>query len=58
MNEIDQQDNVALRVSKNLNASVADVWNAWTNPEEIAKWWLPEGFSESAPSEVYLRVGG
>ena len=58
MNEIDQQDNVVLRVSRKLNASVADVWNAWTNPEEIAKWWLPEGFSESAPSEVDLRVGG
>ncbi len=58
MNAIDQQDKVALTVSKNLNASVADVWNAWTNPEEIAKWWLPEGFSESAPSEVDLRVGG
>ena len=58
MNEIDQQDNVALRVSRKLNASVADVWNAWTNPEEIAKWWLPEGFSESAPAEVDLRVGG
>ena len=58
MNETDQQDNVALRVSKNLNASVADVWNAWINPEEIAKWWLPEGFSDSAPSEVDLQVGG
>ena len=58
MNETDQQDNVALKVSKNLNASVADVWNAWTNPDEIAKWWLPEGFSDSAQSEVDLRVGG
>lgn len=58
MSEIDQQDNIALRVSKKLNASVAEVWNAWTNPEEIAKWWLPEGFSESGAPEVDLRVGG
>jgi len=33
------------------------VWNAWTEPEMIKKWWGPEGFS--APSiKVDLRVGG
>lgn len=33
------------------------VWRAWTDPEEIKKWWGPEGFS--APSiEIDFKVGG
>ena len=33
------------------------VWNAWTDPEMVKKWWGPEGFT--APSvKIDLRVGG
>jgi uncharacterized protein YndB with AHSA1/START domain len=40
-----------------FDAPRARVWEAWTDPEEIKKWWGPEGFS--APSvEQDLRTGG
>ena len=33
------------------------VWEAWTKPELIKKWWGPEGFT--APSiKINLKVGG
>jgi len=33
------------------------VWQAWTNPEMVKRWWGPEGFT--APSiKIDLRVGG
>lgn len=33
------------------------VWKAWTEPEEVKKWWGPEGFW--APSiKIDLKVGG
>jgi uncharacterized protein YndB with AHSA1/START domain len=33
------------------------VWNAWTEPERVKRWWGPEGFT--APfCRIDLRVGG
>lgn len=44
-------------IERVFNASRAKVWDAWTNPEKIQKWWGPEGFS--APSiKIDLKVGG
>ncbi len=31
-------------VSQLLNAPIANVWEAWTNPEHIKNWWGPMGF--------------
>lgn len=40
-----------------FKASPEKVWQAWTDPEMVKKWWGPEGFtSPSAKSD--LRVGG
>jgi uncharacterized protein YndB with AHSA1/START domain len=33
------------------------VWKAWTDPEHLAQWWGPRGYS-SPRCEVDLRVGG
>ncbi|HET9850029.1 MAG TPA: SRPBCC domain-containing protein [Candidatus Saccharimonadales bacterium] len=33
------------------------VWQAWTDPEIIKKWWGPAGFSAPV-AEIDLRVGG
>ncbi len=33
------------------------VWQAWTDPEHLARWWGPEGFSNPV-CEVDLRPGG
>jgi len=33
------------------------VFRAWTDPEELKKWWGPEGYATPS-AEVDLRVGG
>ncbi|ADE12550.1 SRPBCC family protein [Sideroxydans lithotrophicus] len=33
------------------------VWEAWTNPEHVAKWWGPNGFSTTI-KKMDFRVGG
>ena len=34
-----------LTITRVLNASRDRVWKAWTEPQQLAKWWGPEGFS-------------
>ena len=46
-----------VKIERVFDAPRAKVWEAWTTPDIIKKWWGPEGFS--APSiKVDLRVGG
>jgi uncharacterized protein YndB with AHSA1/START domain len=46
-----------LEFTRVLDAPVERVWAAWTEPEQIKKWWGPEGFT--APSAKNdLRIGG
>ena len=33
------------------------VWDAWTEPEQIMRWWGPKGFSAPV-AKIDLRVGG
>jgi len=34
-------------LSRKLNAPVALVWEVWTQPEHIANWWGPDGFTNT-----------
>ena len=46
-----------IKIERIFDAPREKVWEAWTTPELIKKWWGPEGFS--APSiEIDFRVGG
>lgn len=36
-----------LLLKRTLNAPIDLVWEAWSNPEHIAKWWGPTGFSNT-----------
>jgi uncharacterized protein YndB with AHSA1/START domain len=47
----------SIGVSRLLNAPVEVVWMAWTQPEAIAQWWGPEGFSNTIHS-MNLEPGG
>lgn len=50
------EDN-AIIIERVFKAPVEKVWQAWTTPEEVQKWWGPEHFT--APSiKIDLRVGG
>jgi len=49
--------NRELRITKMLNAPVELVWKVWSNPEHIANWWGPNGFTNSIHT-MDLQAGG
>ncbi len=46
-----------LAISRLLNAPVKLVWEVFTNPEHIAKWWGPNGFTNTI-SKMDMMPGG
>jgi len=46
-----------LLITRTLDAPVDLVWEAWTNPEHIANWWGPNGFTNTI-SKMDMTVGG
>lgn len=40
-----------------INAPVAAVWAAWTDPASLPRWWGPDGFS-CRTQRIDLRSGG
>lgn len=52
-----EQNSKSIVIERVFDAPVEKVWDAWTNPEMVKKWWGPKGFT--APSiKVDLKVGG
>ncbi|MFA6908324.1 MAG: SRPBCC domain-containing protein [Patescibacteria group bacterium] len=46
-----------LVIQRIFNAPIEKVWKAWTDPEEVKKWWGPKDFT--APSiSIDFREGG
>lgn len=54
MNDLSKR---TLTIQKTLNAPIQLVWEAWTNPEHIAKWWGPGGM-EIEVIQHDFKVGG
>jgi uncharacterized protein YndB with AHSA1/START domain len=46
-----------IRITRVYDAPVRAVWDAWTDPEQVARWWGPRGFSLTTHSKD-LRPGG
>ena len=46
-----------IRITRVYDAPVRAVWDAWTIPEQVEKWWGPRGFTLTTHSKD-LRVGG
>lgn len=46
-----------LYLTRLYDAPVKQVWDAWTDPKKVAKWWGPRGFTLTTHSKD-LRVGG
>jgi len=44
-------------LTRTFNAPRALVWKAWTDPQMMARWWGPKGFSNPV-CEMDVRVGG
>jgi uncharacterized protein YndB with AHSA1/START domain len=53
----EQSSGLALHLERVLHASRPVVFNACIDPEELAKWWGPAGFT-SPSIEIDPRVGG
>jgi len=46
-----------LLITRELNAPIELVWEAWTTPEHIANWWGPNGFTNTI-SKMDIQPGG
>lgn len=46
-----------LSIRKTLDAPVELVWEAWTEPEHLAQWWVPKGMPVRIVEHDF-RVGG
>lgn len=46
-----------LKLTRVYDAPVRMVWEAWTDPEQVAQWWGPRGFTLTTHSKD-LRPGG
>lgn len=50
-------NNRTLTIEKEFNAPLKMVWEAWSQPEHIGKWWGPKGM-ETKVIEHEFKVGG
>ncbi|MCC8425690.1 SRPBCC family protein [Mucilaginibacter sp. UR6-11] len=46
-----------LLLTRTLNAPVELVWEVWTKPEHIARWWGPDGFTNTITT-MDMKSGG
>lgn len=51
-------DATALRLERTFQASAEDVFDAWTSPEVLRRWWIADSSWRAPVAEVDLRVGG
>jgi uncharacterized protein YndB with AHSA1/START domain len=47
----------ALVIVRSFNASKEQLFESWTDPEKVMKWWGPKGFTAPV-CKIDLRVGG
>jgi uncharacterized protein YndB with AHSA1/START domain len=47
-----------LRIERTFDAPIEKVFDAWTSPEVIRRWWQAEVGWETSEAEVDLRIGG
>jgi uncharacterized protein YndB with AHSA1/START domain len=48
----------AVRIERTFAATAEDVFDAWTSPEVMRRWFHPASVWETPEAEVDLRVGG
>jgi uncharacterized protein YndB with AHSA1/START domain len=46
-----------IKITRVYDAAVEDVWDAWTDPEQVKQWWGPRGFTLTTHGKD-LRPGG
>ena len=57
---LSEKNNTADReliITRELNAPIELVWEVWTDPEHLAQWWGPDGFTNTI-SKMDMKPGG
>ncbi|MDR7210148.1 SRPBCC domain-containing protein [Flavobacterium piscis] len=57
MNFTVDKENSTVNVKREFNASLANVWTAWTEPEILDQWWAPAPW-KSRTKKMEFREGG
>jgi uncharacterized protein YndB with AHSA1/START domain len=52
------RDVAVLRLEREFSATPEEVFDAWTNPDVLTRWWAARPTWTSPGCEVDLRVGG
>jgi uncharacterized protein YndB with AHSA1/START domain len=58
MTEMTKPTETSLRIERTFDAPTEDVFDAWTSPEVLRRWWRPNPAWATPVAEVDLRVGG
>jgi len=59
MIETDQTLQKAFTITRIFDAPRAEIWRAWTDPDEAAAWWHPRGVETPRDAvELDVRPGG
>jgi uncharacterized protein YndB with AHSA1/START domain len=51
------EEDLTITVNRTIDAPRERVWQAWTEPDEVLKWWAPNG-STMTIEEMDVRPGG
>ncbi|MDQ6469063.1 SRPBCC domain-containing protein [Flavobacterium sp. LHD-80] len=57
MNFSIDKENKTVNVTREFNASLSNVWSAWTEPEILDQWWAPAPF-KSKTKRMEFKEGG
>ena len=55
--EAERNDDRELVIARDFDAPRELVWDAWTQPQHVAQWWGPNGFTNTI-LEMAVRPGG
>jgi uncharacterized protein YndB with AHSA1/START domain len=58
VSEFEREDRTAVRIERTFAAPVHEVFEAWTSPEMLRRWYPPGADWDTPVAEVDLRVGG
>ncbi|HEX4837522.1 MAG TPA: SRPBCC domain-containing protein [Solirubrobacteraceae bacterium] len=58
MTETTEMSETSLRLERTYEAPAEEVFDAWTNPEVLRRWWKVDPEGSTPIAEVDLRVGG
>ncbi|MEL7146990.1 MAG: SRPBCC domain-containing protein [Bacteroidota bacterium] len=57
MSQINESSGHTVTMKRTFNVPVEVVWEEWTQPEHIAKWWGPQGMETKVITHEF-KVGG